>query len=147
MNVICDTREIPRTAWQFSEDVIVTRATLASGDYAPAGFESVFAIERKALGDLVACCTWERGRFLRECERLSNYDFATIIVEASIDDVARRNYRANVHPASVIGSVVAFHIDYGIPTVWAGSPVAAARIAERLMRRFVAKRSQSEVAA
>jgi ERCC4-type nuclease len=144
--VTIDTREPGRTAWKFSPDVVVTRAVMASGDYAPSGCETVFALERKALGDLVACCTWERSRFVRELERLRSFAFAAIVVEASFEDVARHRYVSRVSPSAVVGSVLAFHLDFGIPTIWAGSPVAAAHIAERLMRRFVASRRGSEAA-
>jgi ERCC4-type nuclease len=137
--ITIDTRE--QTPWTFGDDAVITRATMPSGDYAPTGHETEFAIERKALGDLVACCTWERDRFLRELERLQAYAFKCMIVEASLDDVAQRRYRANVVPAAVVGSVVAFHVDFGVPAIWGGTPAAAARIAERMMRRFVAKRS------
>ena len=39
--------------------------TLNVGDYSIAGLESVVAIERKSLPDLVACCGRERERFQR----------------------------------------------------------------------------------
>ncbi len=145
--VTIDTREPEHTAWTFSPDVVVTRKAMKTSDYAPTDFEDVFGIERKALGDLVACCSWERPRFVAELERFQTFDFAAIIVEASLEDVAKHVYRARVHPAAVVGSVVAFHVDHGIPTIWAGSPAAAARIAERLMRRFVAKRAEKAAAA
>jgi ERCC4-type nuclease len=145
--ITIDSREPAHTAWAFSPECIVTRKALPTGDYAPTGFEDRFAIERKAIGDLVACCTWERERFVRELERFAPFEFKCIIVEASIEDVARRNYRANVHPAAVVGSVLAFHIDHGVPTIWAGTPGVAARIAERMMRRFVEKCSAPEVPA
>ena len=145
--ITVDTREPPETAWTFTSDCLVTRSKLDFGDYAPTGYEALFSIERKALADLVACCTWERPRFLRELEALALFDFACIIAEASLEDIAKHNYRARVHPSAVVGSVVAFHVDFGVPTIWAGSPAAAARIAERLMRRFVEKRIEREGAA
>jgi DNA excision repair protein ERCC-4 len=140
--ITCDTRE--QTPWIFGEDTLVTRSKLDAGDYAPTGYEALFTLERKAIGDLVACCSWERERFVRELERAPDYEFFAIIVEASLEDVARHNYRANVHPSAVVGSCVAFHVDYSVPTIWAGSATAAARIAERLMRRFVEKRIERD---
>ncbi|MCC6670158.1 MAG: hypothetical protein IT458_03800, partial [Planctomycetes bacterium] len=47
----------------------VRRTTLATGDYALAGLEHVALVERKNLGDLVACCTCWRPRFEKELER------------------------------------------------------------------------------
>jgi ERCC4-type nuclease len=145
--ITVDTREPEHTSWKFSAECTIFRKALATGDYAPSGFEDVCAIERKALGDLIACCTWERERFIAELERFVPFALKAIVVEGSLEDIARKNYRAKVHPAAVVGSVVAFHVDFGVPTIWAGSPHAAARIAERLMRRFVEKRSSTGAAA
>lgn len=113
-----DTREPLHTAWTFSSDVVVTRKTMGTGDYAPTGYEDVFAIERKALGDRVACCTWERERFVAALERMHGLEFRCIIVEATVEDVDRQIYRAKVHPSAVVGSVVAFHVDHAVPTIW-----------------------------
>jgi hypothetical protein len=44
--------------------------TLLTTDYSAAGFESLFAIERKSIPDLVNCCTGEnRVRFERKLQR------------------------------------------------------------------------------
>ena len=137
--ITTDTREPEHTAWKFTARCAVTRKAMATGDYAPTGFENVFAIERKALGDLVSCVGVERQRFTRELERFAPFEFRAIIVEASLADVAAHKYHSKIEPASVVGSVLSWHIDYAVPTIWAGSPRAAAGIAERLMRRFVEK--------
>ena len=46
------------------------RGTLTTGDYSVAGMESIVAIERKSLGDLLSCIGKERERFDKEVMRL-----------------------------------------------------------------------------
>ena len=58
--------------------------TLVSSDYSAAGIESLFAIERKTVGDLVGCCTGEnRDRFERELHRLRGFRFKRLLVIGS----------------------------------------------------------------
>lgn len=42
-------------------------------------------------------------------------------------------YRADVAPAAVEASCVAWHLKYGVPTIWAGSPAGASRWVERFL--------------
>ena len=48
----------------------VVRGTLATGDYSVVGLESVVAVERKSLDDLLGCIGTDRARFDREVQRL-----------------------------------------------------------------------------
>ena len=58
------------------------RAGLQSGDYSFQGGEDVFAVERKAIGDLVACCMGEnRLRFEREMHRLRGFRFKRLLID------------------------------------------------------------------
>jgi DNA excision repair protein ERCC-4 len=132
--IVVDTRE--QTPWEFAPDVPVTRATLTAGDYAPQGSETRCAIERKTLGDFVACVTWQRERFVRELEKLRSYDFACIIVEAAVADVFAHRYESKAHPNSVIGSALAFAVDYRTAVYWAGERRHAADMAYRLLKRW-----------
>jgi len=66
--IIIDSRE--QTPLQFTR-LEARVATLPSGDYSIAGLEELFAVERKSIPDLVACCTGQnRERFERELHRL-----------------------------------------------------------------------------
>ena len=58
-----------------------TVGLLVTGDYSIAGAESLFAVERKALRDLLACSTGrERERFERGLQRLRGYQFRRLLV-------------------------------------------------------------------
>lgn len=134
--IIIDTREPPHTAWVFSDAVTTERAMLDAGDYSVRGLTANVAIERKSLDDLVGSITAGRERFMACCDRLSRLDFAAVVVEASVEDVLAKLYRSRTKPQSVIGTMIAIHADYGVPTIWAGSRRNAANICERLLTRL-----------
>ncbi len=141
--VVEDTRE--QTPWDLV-GVNVVRACLPAGDYSILGYETRVALERKELGDFVACCTHERPRFVRELEKLRGYDFAAVIVEADMADVFGHAYRSHATPQSVIGSVAAFTIDY-VPFIFAGSREHAASFALRMLRKYYERQVRAGVAA
>jgi DNA excision repair protein ERCC-4 len=58
-------------------------ATLTTGDYSIQGLESIVAIERKELGDLLSCVGVEHERFEREVQRLLAYPVRCIVVEST----------------------------------------------------------------
>jgi hypothetical protein len=59
-----------------------------------------------------------------------------VIVEAAMSDALAGNYVSKTRPQSVVGSVLAIHADFGIPTIWAGSRRNAANLTERLLTRL-----------
>jgi len=132
--IIIDTRE--QAPFLFSENVDTQRATLDAGDYSVAGLTATVAIERKSLDDLVGSITAGRERFMECCSRLGRLDFGCIIVEAALSDVIAGAYVSKTRPQSVVGSMLAIHVDYGIPTIWAGGRSAAANLTERLLTRL-----------
>jgi hypothetical protein len=76
---------------------------------------------------------------------LSGFQLRAIVVEAAFDDVLAGVYRSRVRPTCVVGTLVALHADYGIPTIWAGSARNAAQVVERLLVR-VWKKNVAEAA-
>src|SRR5688572_14128726 len=74
--LVIDTRE--QTPLPF-ERLATERGTLHTGDYSFKGGEDVFAVERKTIPDLVACCIGEnRERFCRELHRLRGFLFTRL---------------------------------------------------------------------
>ncbi len=133
--ILVDTRE--QTPWVFSPGAVPLRATLPSGDYSLPGLTDRVALERKSLADLLHSLTQDRARFFREIERLSGYSHAAVVVEASLDQVLRGELgRSHATPASVVGSCLAIHVDYGVPVIWAGSRPAASVYAEKMLARI-----------
>ena len=69
--IVTDTRE--QTPLPFAR-LTTERATLTTGDYSFRGAEELFAVERKTIADLVACCIGaNRERFFWELHRLRGY--------------------------------------------------------------------------
>lgn len=132
--IIIDTRE--QAPFLFSEGVDTERATLDAGDYSVRGLTASVAIERKSLDDLVGSITAGRERFLACCSRMARLDFAAVVVEGSVEDVLAGLYRSRTRPQSVLGTMLAIHADFGVPTIWAGSRANASNITERILTRL-----------
>ena len=126
--IIVDTRE--QTPLTFTRLAFV-RGTLQSGDYSFLGGEELFAIERKSVADLVACCIGEnRERFERELHRLRGFRFKRLLVIGDEAEVLAGHYRSNVKPKAVLNTLSAFEARYDIPVVWSASPESAALLVE-----------------
>jgi ERCC4-type nuclease len=95
--VVIDTREQAPWAFRgfrgdarqkFRPLVIQTvRAGLRSGDYSIQGCEHRISVERKSLADAFSTFTQERDRFERELLRLSDMDFAAVVIEGGWQDL------------------------------------------------------------
>jgi len=126
--VVVDTRE--QTPLIFSR-LETVEGGLQTGDYSFLGGETVLAVERKSVPDLVACCVnSNRGRFERELHRLRGYRFARVLVVGSRDEIERGEYRSGLSPKVVLHSIAAFEARYGIPFVFIDDPTEAARQVE-----------------
>lgn len=126
--LVIDTREqaplpIRRLRW--------VRAGLVTGDYSLAGAEHIFAVERKSIADLVACCGTERARFERELHRLRGCRFRRLLIVGSEAETLTGRYCSGMNPRSVLASVRAFEVRYDVPVVWEPDPEHAACLVER----------------
>lgn len=135
--VLVDTRE---QAPLPIEGFPVERATLPCGDYGILGFSGwenpAFAVERKSLPDLCASLGRERERFFREIERLRQFRFAALLIEADRERVECGDYRSMMHPAAMLASLDVIEVRAGLHIAWAGNPAGAARRLEGWVRQF-----------
>ena len=106
--------------------------TLSTGDYSVQGLESIVAIERKSLPDLLACIGQQRNRFDREVQRLLAYPCRAIVVEASWSDLEQGGWRSQVTPAAALGSVLGW-VALGVPVIMTGDHERAGRYVSRLL--------------
>lgn len=118
MKILIDTREQAPFDFQ-GYDVEVIHGTLQTGDYSIPGLESLVAVERKSLPDLVACLGRERERFEHELERLRGYDSVAVVVESPMSCLALGEYRSKLDPKAAYESVVAFMVRYRLPFYFA----------------------------
>ena len=131
--IIIDSRE--KTPLEFDYPSVVRG--LYSGDYSFVGAEHLFAVERKTLADLAASCARSRREvFEHELLRLRGYRFRRLLITATEEDVHAHNYRSNMSPNALLGSVFTFEVRYDIPLVWEPDVGAAARLVERWAQRF-----------
>jgi len=117
--VIVDTREqMPYTFDRFGNWIGETvSGALKTADYSVAGYEGVIGLERKSLPDLVGSLMTGRERFLREMERLSEFRYKCLCIEASRTQVKSPytfHTSVKVHPNGIAGSLEAIAAKYGI---------------------------------
>jgi ERCC4-type nuclease len=134
MQIIIDSRE--QIPFRFSPTIQTVRRALPVGDYSIVGCEDLVVIERKSLGDLMGSITSNRDRFVRELRHLRAFRLAVLMVEGRWMDIEGQNYRAQIHPNAVIGSLMAFTIKYGVVPILADDHETAGRITERLLLNF-----------
>lgn len=138
--VIADSRE--QLPYSFDgapvyEGTSVTVGKLESGDYSVRGFESLAAVERKSLPDLVQCLGRERDRFARELERARGMESFAVVIEGSFTDLKQGQYRSLLSPHSACQSICAFMARWRIPFLFAGSRAAAEYATWSLLRQYV----------
>jgi DNA excision repair protein ERCC-4 len=118
--ILVDTRE--QDPLPFSR--LKTQAgTLVTGDYSVAGLESLFAVERKSISDLVGCCIGQnRERFERELHRLRGFQFKRLIIIGSEAQILKGEYHSNIKPQAITGTLHAFEVRYDVPVVFCETP-------------------------
>lgn len=140
-SVALDTRE--QIVGPIPLDAPIVVGKLPLGDLSVVGYESRVAIDRKQIGDLIGCVTWEKERFTRLLVGLAGLDYAAIIVEATIADVRARKYRADVSPAFVLGAAAKISTKYRVPVFFCGSLESSTDYAVRLLRAWWRERGVS----
>jgi DNA excision repair protein ERCC-4 len=109
-----------------------TLGTLATGDYSIVGLEHIVAIERKSLGDCLACVGCERPRFDREVQRLLAYPVRCLVVEATWPQIEAGQWRSNVTANAAVGSLLGW-IASGLPVILAGNHERAGRFVAKIL--------------
>lgn len=128
--IVIDTREQDTLVFQ---NLPAESGALDTGDYSIRGLEHLIAVERKNLDDLLGCIGRDRDRFKRELQRLRAYRFRMLVVECSAADLERGEWRSQLQPAHVLGSLAAWTAQYGLPIWLAGDHQAAGRFVERFL--------------
>lgn len=123
--IIIDTRE--QRPFLFTKyPCAIKRVGLKQGDYSVEGLEDRIAIERKSLSDLVGTLTQGRDRFYRELDRLKDYDFVAIVIEATYRQVAHGPYAfSRAKPYSIIRTLHSIQQKRGVQVIFAGDAAHA----------------------
>jgi DNA excision repair protein ERCC-4 len=127
--IVIDSRE--QTPMAFSR-LTSEVSGLKTGDYSIRGFEDHFAIERKSVADLVACCVGDnRQRFEAELVRMRGYEFRRLLICGSQSEITTQRYRSAIAPRSVWASLHAFEVRYSLPVVFGVTSEASAHLVEQ----------------
>jgi ERCC4-type nuclease len=98
------------------------RVALKTGDYTVEGMETLLCLERKSLGDVVACTVANRRRFLAACRRLAQFPWKALLIEATLEDIKGGfesvDFPLGVHPNAVCGTLDAIEARFGIPVLY-----------------------------
>ena len=92
---------------------------LSVGDYSVEGMEELLIIERKSLSDLITTLMQQRPRFFKQCEKMTQYRWRALFVEASYEDIkSPYGDYTMAHPNAVSGTLDALEAKFGIPVVY-----------------------------
>jgi DNA excision repair protein ERCC-4 len=121
-------------------------AHLKTGDYSISGLENLICIERKSLADLYSTLGSNRDRFEAEHERMTEFSFAAVVVEASIGTVLKSPPKeSRLLPKSVYGTYIAWSMRYGVPWIFAEDRRLAEKTTFKLLEKFFEEHSRKEV--
>jgi ERCC4-type nuclease len=129
--IAIDTRE--QAPWRFPQS---RRVTLATGDYSVVGLEDRVTIERKSKIDAYGSIGRGRERFKREWQRMARFEYAAVVIEASLEDFLIAPDRSLVHPSAAVGTLAAWSVRYGVHVQFASDRRLAAAWAGRVLRQF-----------
>ena len=141
--VLIDTRE--QTPFSFSNFPNWIKSErklkLDAGDYSVEGMEKLLALERKTLSDLITTVMQHRKRFFKACEKLAQYRWRALIVEACYEDIKSPyddDLNTLAHPNAVSGTLDALEAKFGIPVIYASQylPLAEEKAASWLSKHF-----------
>ena len=133
ITITIDTRE--QQPWGFHDMADVQRGTVTAGDYALAGDEAGFAIERKSLDDFISTVVCDTDRFQRELDRMDDMFFPAkvVIVEADWMDVINHEYASpEIEAPLILRRVAELTLD-GVSILWCSNPAAAAGLCWRIL--------------
>ncbi len=129
--ILVDQQEkLPLTRYFDVGKVKVEQVHLETGDYSLKGASDILCIERKGLGDLLACCTGERDRFMDQLRRMRRYPTRFLVIEAKREDIEAQIYSRNVGASSVINTVLGAAVRWNICVEYRDGPEQAARMVQ-----------------
>src|SRR5260221_3009731 len=127
--IVIDSREQLKLTFTRLQSV---DGTLYSVDYSVLGLEELFAVERKTVADLTACCCGEnRARFERELHRLRGFVFKRLLIVGAEEQIFHGQYLTSITPQAVFGTFSAWECRFDMPFVLIPNPKLAARQVER----------------
>lgn len=109
---------------------------LKTGDYSVSGYEDSVCVERKSHADLFSSLGTGRKRFERELQRMSELEYAAIVIEAGLPDLLRQPPFSQMNPKSVVNTLVSWSIKYGVHVFFAQDRRHARALTYRILEKF-----------
>ena len=116
--IVQDTREQSGLfSGRLPSGLIVCSKVLPVGYYSIKGFEDKFCVERKKMSDFFGYIGRERGakdKTLQKLLAMRDYDFASLVIEASESDIMKGYIHSQVHPNVARGFLNSCRVKYNI---------------------------------
>lgn len=146
--IIVDTREQEPYEFKIVQPIMpftVIRATLETGDYSAAGFETELCVERKSKSDAFKSFGDDRGRFEREIVRMSQFRYAAVVIEAEWLEImlSPPPHSQRMRPKTIVASVVAWSQRYGVHFFAVPGREFAEKLTHRIIERWIRDRKGS----
>lgn len=144
--IVVDSRE--QRPYLFDSRVAsVERGALPAGDYSLKGFEDRIAIERKSLDDFVNTVIYGRERFRAELDKLAAYEYAAIVIEASVEDLLAGRFQSKANPVALFAIWCSIVADRRIPAFFLSDRQTAQHAVQQILSRlYRAATSEPEAA-
>lgn len=110
--------------------------SLKAGDYSLVGFEDRIAIERKTKVDAYGALGRGRARFRREMERLAAFEYAAVVIEASLADFLDPPPFTRMRPKAAVNTLIGWSVKYHVFVFFAGNRVHGKAVTYRLLEKF-----------
>ncbi len=147
LTIIVDTREqVPFIFSSIEPKPNVIYKGLPTGDYTLQGYESQVIIERKSKPDLFGSCGQGRDRLRREFARLSEFDYAALVIECSLADIfLKPPTYTKMNPKSIFRTLLSWSIRYGVHVWTPPDRVFAEKLTYILLAQYFRQHSLKEV--
>lgn len=137
LQIVVDTRET--LAYKFEKyNCRIIRKALKTSDYSLLAYEDKIGCERKSLSDLFGSVGKDRARFEREIERMSKFQNAYLIIEATLEDILKRPPKySKMSPRAVIRTLLFWSERYNIKVYFGGNRILCEALVYSLLEIFL----------
>lgn len=146
IRIIEDTREQAPLDFIGFRGVESVRSGLKTGDYSVQGYEDKICFERKSVADLVGTLIGGHERFLREMDRMKDYEEKYILVEHSASKAYLYCERHGVEYKfdTIIQSLLAYAYHYRVRVRFCKNREDMAEYIVKKSREYVKRKEMEE---
>lgn len=129
--IVIDTRE--QKPYRFPNSII---KSLKTGDYSIEGLEDRVTVERKTKIDAYGTFSNGRQRFLKELQRLADFDYPAIVIESSVKDFLVTPKFSKMNPRSAISSILAWSVKYKIHVFFTDNRLMGNAVTAKILEKY-----------